>query len=53
MKLRVVQHLLKVISRVPHVDDYKAIVDRKMGQIVYCLWLTTCDYMARLVHNPA
>jgi hypothetical protein len=44
---------LKVISRVPHVDDYKAIVDRKMGQIVYCLWLSACDYMARLVHNPA
>jgi hypothetical protein len=53
MTLLVVQHLLKVISGVPHVEDYNAIVDRKMGQIVYCLWLSACDYMARLVHNPA
>ena len=53
VKLLVVQHLLKVISRVPHLEDYNAIVDRKMGQIVYCLWLSACDYMARLVHNPA
>ena len=39
MTLLVDQHLLKVISVVPHVEDYNAIVDRKMGQIVYCLWL--------------
>ena len=53
VKLLVDQQLLKVISGVPHVEDYNAIVDRKMGQIVYCLWLTACDYMTRLVHNPA
>jgi hypothetical protein len=53
VKLLVDQQLLKVISGVPHVEDYYAIVDRKMGQIVYCLWLSACDYMPRLVHNPA
>ena len=44
LKLRVVQHVLKVISGVPHVEDYNAIVDRKNGPncvlpLAYCMRL--------------
>jgi hypothetical protein len=47
LKLRVLHHLLKVFSGVPHIDDYNAIVGSRTS-VIYALRLLAGNRMLKL-----